>query len=75
MTWQIQFCNCLTVSRELTLLRESTQKENESSLIEHHAMSVNDSVGHRRCKDMPVTVSWLGKYLNSFVIVLQSVEG
>ena len=40
MAWQIlkQFCNSHTVSRELTLLRESTQKGNESSLIEHRAM-------------------------------------
>ena len=32
---------CVTVSRELTLLRESTQKGNESSPIEHHALSLN----------------------------------
>ena len=25
--------------------------------------------GHRSCKDIPGTASWLGKYLNSFVIV------
>ena len=44
MAWQIpkQLCNNPTVSRELTLLRESTPKGNESSLIEHYAMSLNE---------------------------------
>ena len=37
----IQVCNSLTVSRELTLLRESTLKGNESSLIKHHPMSLS----------------------------------
>ena len=43
MDWQIlkQLCNSPTVSRKLTLLRESTQKGNENSLIEHYAMSLN----------------------------------
>ena len=42
MAWQVlKQHNRLRGSRELTLLRESTQKGKESSLIKHHVMSFN----------------------------------
>ena len=80
MGWQIlkQLCNSLTERNKLTLLRESTpvRKWMES----HHTLcyvmnkwssfTIYIKNRCRSCWVIPVTAPWVGKYLNSFVIVL-----
>ncbi len=40
------------------------------NLAEIRLLVEKNTGGHRSCQDIPVTASWLGKHLHSFVLVL-----